>query len=1193
MLSAQKFRHGFILSILLTVLFPLAAFADPDPPSPNSENIHEEDFLPQWNAGEHGDSVTTLANGVVKYESGANGWTGGYVSPPVAVTGWQTVSFYVFTWNNDSVRFELKDGGTTVFDETFNVTGSSSWQLVTVDVSSETPASSSFNYMAVSGNSGTVFIAGCWVVTATSDPPALGTLPDEDFLSEWNEGEHGDAVEPLASGAVKYTPGTNGWTGGFVSPNVDVTGWQSISFYVFAWGNTNVRFELKNGGTTVYDNTFSLTGGSEWQLITVDVSGTPPPSSSINYMAISANSIPVYIGGLWVVNSTTEPPSPGTMPDENFLSQWNEGEHGDTVTTLTNGAVKYAPGTSGWTGGYISPEVTVTNWREIHLYVFAWGETNLRFEMKNDSTTVYDETHTLSSTPGWQHIVVDLSEETPAASRINYLALSSNSIPVYIAGMWVTYNDTPAAPSNLILSQMEGSIFLSWNDNANNEDGFRIYKKTGTLGSFSELGTVATDVTEEYDISVSEGTTYYYYVVAYNASGDSPPTAVRNLTCDFDFALLDKMHAKAAYYAYTEVYANGLVLDIANDTSKASVAATGFGLGALVSAYERAGSTDEWDTSQTDIYNRVNAILDTLLSIQANQASNPSEYGSHGFFYHFIESDATRWGSCEVSAIDNAILLAGVYLAGEYFQGIIASKAQTVIGNCDWTLFYDSSTDFFADAWDPVSGKSDREISYYYNSDEAILIALLAYAQNPTDNNYKKQLFEWTRHVKTYGAYSVYHTFYGGLYMHFFAHCFFDFESLGYDMPQSVNSLEPPVNWWLNSKNAALANRQFSINNEALYSSCGADSWGLSATLKPNGQYESSYGAPPCAVNYGNAVHDGTVTTTAAVSCMPFLATAGESVEDNLGYKVLHELYSIYGENVFSYSSFNSSGEHSASMVGIEILPAAMMIENYRSGLFWNTIMGISVFEDTLPDIFSFEETIDSFLNDLDLEAEHFYSQTGGAIDYKSNASNGATLGGGWGQTAGNEAVYTTYLYNSNVLVLKVLYSDDVAGNVISAYIDDTLVGSFTTVSTGGWNTFAWSDAINAGAITQGTHTIRLTSSGGSYGVNLDIISLTDSSLAQPVITAVTPPDGTSIEYGETLSLGVEATNPNQATLQYQFSVNGDVKQSWATTDTFNVSPYISVSGLYAVFIEVREVGGSTVSGTYEYYVFRNPIDTP
>jgi hypothetical protein len=84
-------------------------------------------------------------------------------------------------------------------------------------------------------------------------------------------------------------------------------------------------------------------------------------------------------------------------------------------------------------------------------------------------------------------------------------------------------------------------INLAWTDNSDNENEFRIERKTGASGTYSQIVSVATNTTAYANIGVSDGTIYYYRVRACNAeacssySNEDDATTVlaapTNLTC--------------------------------------------------------------------------------------------------------------------------------------------------------------------------------------------------------------------------------------------------------------------------------------------------------------------------------------------------------------------------------------------------------------------------------------------------------------------------------------------------------------------------------------------------------------------------------------------------------------------------------------------------------------------------------------
>jgi fibronectin type 3 domain-containing protein len=89
----------------------------------------------------------------------------------------------------------------------------------------------------------------------------------------------------------------------------------------------------------------------------------------------------------------------------------------------------------------------------------------------------------------------------------------------------------PTAPSDLAATAISSSqVNLTWLDNSNNEDGFKIERKTG-VGAFIEIFSSAANTTSYSDTSVAASTDYTYRVLAYNGSGGaSPPSNEKAVT---------------------------------------------------------------------------------------------------------------------------------------------------------------------------------------------------------------------------------------------------------------------------------------------------------------------------------------------------------------------------------------------------------------------------------------------------------------------------------------------------------------------------------------------------------------------------------------------------------------------------------------------------------------------------------------
>jgi titin len=74
-------------------------------------------------------------------------------------------------------------------------------------------------------------------------------------------------------------------------------------------------------------------------------------------------------------------------------------------------------------------------------------------------------------------------------------------------------------PSNLTATAASSSqINLSWKDNSNDEQGFKIERKTGAGGAYSQVATVPANTTAYSNAGLSPSTTYYYRVRAYSGT---------------------------------------------------------------------------------------------------------------------------------------------------------------------------------------------------------------------------------------------------------------------------------------------------------------------------------------------------------------------------------------------------------------------------------------------------------------------------------------------------------------------------------------------------------------------------------------------------------------------------------------------------------------------------------------------------
>ncbi|MEI6748543.1 MAG: DNRLRE domain-containing protein [Bacteroidota bacterium] len=171
----------------------------------------------------------------------------------------------------------------------------------------------------------------------------------------------------------------------------------------------------------------------------------------------------------------------------------------------------------------------------IHQVADGWTETGLTWSNAPAEGTIIATTPLLAS-PGYYEwdittyvqsqfsgndkiisiVVYSATVTTPTITFSSKEAVANRPELVIVSNPVV-----PDAPTNLAANTIASNqIDLTWTDNANNEDGYKIERKTGS-GTYTEIASVGANVNSYSNTGLNESTLYTYRVFAFNTFGNS------------------------------------------------------------------------------------------------------------------------------------------------------------------------------------------------------------------------------------------------------------------------------------------------------------------------------------------------------------------------------------------------------------------------------------------------------------------------------------------------------------------------------------------------------------------------------------------------------------------------------------------------------------------------------------------------
>lgn len=369
----------------------------------------------------------------------------------------------------------------------------------------------------------------------------------------------------------------------------------------------------------------------------------------------------------------------------------------------------------------------------------------------------------------------------------------------------------------------------------------------------------------------------------------------------------------------------GLTVDATKKPEIASIAATGFALSAWVIGSERGILPRQRALEIT------RGTLHTLLH-------NVSHH--RGFFAHFLDmSTARRRGKCEYSTIDTALCMNGVITAAAYFQDAqVQAMAEELLARVDWTfiIFEDDGKALFRMAYNPdvdgdyVHGQPGFISRWDMAAEQKMMYLQAAGHIEPA---LARRLYEGFRRDKgSFEGQDVIVNPGGTLFAYQFSEAWLDtakyFDADG-------------VDWFNNTRLATLANRSFCMAHSGKFKTYHANSWGCSAGDAPWG-YDVS-GATPA---LEDPKPNGTVSIYGALSALPFVP--------ELALQMIEYLYREHPQTWGKYGFFDSYNLdatppwYSSALYGIDKGCSMIMVENYLSGLIWNSYTNSSYVQNAL-----------------------------------------------------------------------------------------------------------------------------------------------------------------------------------------------------------------------------------------------------
>jgi hypothetical protein len=393
---------------------------------------------------------------------------------------------------------------------------------------------------------------------------------------------------------------------------------------------------------------------------------------------------------------------------------------------------------------------------------------------------------------------------------------------------------------------------------------------------------------------------------------------------------------------------NGLTPDRYPTPSFSSVAAVGFALTAYPVGVQRGYIT------RADAAERTLTTLRFFWRAPHGPAAT-GVTGHRGFFYHFLDMQTgIRFQTVELSTIDTSLLLAGVLFAQSYFDRNDATEmeiralADSLYRRVDWR-WTQARASAVSMGWHPERGFIDADWRGY-NEAMILLVLALGSPTHPLEPN------AWQAWTSTYrwGSFHGYeHVGFAPLFGHQYSHVWIDFRGIRDEYMRGRG-----IDYFENSRRATLAQRAYAIANPMGWRDYGADIWGLTAsdgpidaTLPVNGTSRRFWTYHARGADFTEVRDDGTIVPTAAGGSIPFAPEVTIPALLALRRRYGDHLFGEYGfldafNPTFTFTNVTlkhgrvvpNVGWFDGDYLGIDQGPILLMLENFRTGLIWETM---------------------------------------------------------------------------------------------------------------------------------------------------------------------------------------------------------------------------------------------------------------